>query len=78
MTAAPAEIPVLSSIAEVGARYKVWLVDIWGVMHDGMRAHRSAVESTKAFRAQNGIAFGIDAAGLRCGFIGGANVKDGR
>jgi len=55
MTAAPAEIPVLSSIAEIGASYKVWLVDIWGVMHDGLRAHPRAVEATKAFRAQNGI-----------------------
>jgi len=52
---APAEIPVLSSIAEIGANYKVWLVDIWGVMHDGLRAHPRAVEATKAFRDQGGI-----------------------
>jgi HAD superfamily hydrolase (TIGR01459 family) len=55
MTAAQAEIPVLSSIAEIGVKYKVWLVDIWGVMHDGLRAHKSAVEATKAFREQGGI-----------------------
>jgi HAD superfamily hydrolase (TIGR01459 family) len=55
MTAAPAEIPVLSSIAEIGKSYKVWLVDIWGVMHDGLRAHQSAVAATKAFREQGGI-----------------------
>jgi HAD superfamily hydrolase (TIGR01459 family) len=55
MTAAQAEIPVLSSIAEIGANYKVWLVDIWGVMHDGLRAHPRAVEATKAFRKQGGI-----------------------
>ena len=55
MTAAQAEIPVLSSIAEIGANYKVWLVDIWGVMHDGLRAHPRAVEATKAFREQAGI-----------------------
>jgi HAD superfamily hydrolase (TIGR01459 family) len=55
MTAAQPEIPVLSSIAEIGANYKVWLVDIWGVMHDGLRAHRSAVEATKAFREQGGL-----------------------
>ncbi|HEY8264133.1 MAG TPA: TIGR01459 family HAD-type hydrolase [Methyloceanibacter sp.] len=55
MTAAPAEIPVLSSIAKIGAKYKVWLVDIWGVMHDGLRAHKSAAEATKAFRDQGGI-----------------------
>src|SRR5688500_11270969 len=55
MTAAQPEIPVLPSIAELGASYKVWLVDIWGVMHDGLHAHRSAVEATKAFRQQGGI-----------------------
>ena len=55
MTAAQPEIPVLSSIAEIGANYKLWLVDIWGVMHDGLRAHRSAVEATKAFREQGGL-----------------------
>ncbi|HLC09416.1 MAG TPA: TIGR01459 family HAD-type hydrolase [Methyloceanibacter sp.] len=55
MTAAQPEIPVLASIAEIGASYKVWLVDIWGVMHDGLRAHRSAVEATKAFRERGGI-----------------------
>jgi ribonucleotide monophosphatase NagD (HAD superfamily) len=52
---APAEIPVLSSIAEIGATYKVWLVDIWGVMHDGLRAYPRAVAATKAFRDQGGI-----------------------
>lgn len=55
MTAAPVEIPVLSSIAEIGADYKLWLVDIWGVMHDGLRSHPRAVAATKAFRAQGGI-----------------------
>lgn len=55
MTAAQPEIPVLASIAVLGATYKVWLVDIWGVMHDGLRAHRSAVEATKAFRERGGI-----------------------
>jgi HAD superfamily hydrolase (TIGR01459 family) len=55
MTAAPEEIPVLSSIAKIGVKYKVWLVDIWGVMHDGLRAHPRAVEATKAFRDQGGI-----------------------
>ena len=55
MTAAQPEIPVLPSIAELGASYKVWLVDIWGVMHDGLRAHRSAVEATKVFRDRGGI-----------------------
>ena len=55
MTVAPREIPVLDSIKEIGANYKVWLVDIWGVMHDGVRAYRNAVAATKAFRDQGGL-----------------------
>ena len=55
MTVAPPNIPVIASIKELGSNYKAWLVDIWGVMHDGMRAHGHAVAATKAFREQGGL-----------------------
>ena len=55
MTVAAAEIPVLASIRDLGSRYRAWLVDIWGVMHNGHRAFESAVAATRAFRAQGGI-----------------------
>lgn len=55
MTVTAAEIPVLSSIKELGSRYAAWLVDIWGVMHNGRRAFPGAVAATRAFRAQGGI-----------------------
>jgi HAD superfamily hydrolase (TIGR01459 family) len=55
MTVTAADIPVLSSIAELGANYRAWLVDIWGVMHNGHRAFPGAVAATRAFRAQGGI-----------------------
>lgn len=49
------DIPVLASIAEIGSGYDAWLVDIWGVMHNGVRAYPDAVEATRRFRAQGGI-----------------------
>ncbi len=49
------EIPVLDSIEELGSRYRAWLVDIWGVMHNGHRAFPGAVAATRTFRAQGGI-----------------------
>ena len=49
------EIPVLDSIKDLGSRYRAWLVDIWGVMHNGRRAFPRAVAATRAFRAQGGI-----------------------
>jgi HAD superfamily hydrolase (TIGR01459 family) len=55
MTVASTEIPVLESIKMLGARYRAWLVDIWGVMHNGHRAFPGAVAATRAFRAQGGI-----------------------
>jgi HAD superfamily hydrolase (TIGR01459 family) len=50
-----AAIPVIHSIAEVGSAYDAWLVDIWGVMHNGVRAYPAAVAATKRFREQGGI-----------------------
>jgi HAD superfamily hydrolase (TIGR01459 family) len=48
-------LPVLASIRELGSRYRAWLVDIWGVMHDGRRAYPHAVTATRAFREAGGI-----------------------
>jgi HAD superfamily hydrolase (TIGR01459 family) len=48
-------IPVIGSIAEIGLAYDAWLVDIWGVMHNGVRAYPAAVEATRRFREQGGI-----------------------
>ena len=56
MTVAATDIPVLDSIESLGSRYRAWLVDIWGVMHNGHRAFPKAVAATRAFRAQGGIA----------------------
>jgi HAD superfamily hydrolase (TIGR01459 family) len=50
-----AEIPIIDSIKELGGRYKAWLVDIWGVMHNGRRAFPRAVAATQDFRKQGGI-----------------------
>lgn len=55
MTVSAAAIPVLDSIKDLGSRYRAWLVDIWGVMHNGHRAFPHAVAATRAFRAQGGI-----------------------
>mgnify|MGYP003289225477 CR=1 FL=1 len=55
MSVTAAEIPVLSSIKELGANYRAWLVDIWGVMHNGHRAFADAVAAARSFRAEGGI-----------------------
>jgi HAD superfamily hydrolase (TIGR01459 family) len=55
MTIAAAEIPIVDSIKDLGVGYSAWLVDIWGVMHNGRRAFPRAVAATRSFRAQGGI-----------------------
>src|SRR5262245_36091811 len=52
MTAAA--IPILSSIAELASGYDAWIVDIWGVIHNGARAHQAACEACEKFRAGGG------------------------
>ena len=55
MSVAATAIPVLNSIKSLGSRYRAWLVDIWGVMHNGHRAFPQAVAANRAFRAQGGV-----------------------
>jgi HAD superfamily hydrolase (TIGR01459 family) len=51
----PAAIPLLPSIAELSANCDAWIVDIWGVMHNGARAFEAAGEACRAFRAGGGV-----------------------
>jgi HAD superfamily hydrolase (TIGR01459 family) len=55
MTLTVPEIPVIASIKEIGSGYRAWLVDIWGVMHNGHRAFAPAVAATRSFREEGGI-----------------------
>jgi HAD superfamily hydrolase (TIGR01459 family) len=47
-------IPVLDSIAELAATSDAWIVDIWGVMHNGVSAYAAAARAARAFRAAGG------------------------
>ncbi len=50
----PASIPILSSVAALATTTDAWIVDIWGVMHNGARAHAAAAEACIAFRRGGG------------------------
>jgi HAD superfamily hydrolase (TIGR01459 family) len=50
----PAAISILSSIAELAASSDAWIVDIWGVMHNGARAYPAAADACARFRAAGG------------------------
>ena len=47
-------IPILSSIAALAPGTEAWLVDLWGVMHNGVAPFASAVEACRRYRQQDG------------------------
>jgi HAD superfamily hydrolase (TIGR01459 family) len=51
----PAVIPILSSMRELSSACDAWIVDIWGVMHNGAHAFTAAGEACRQFRRRGGI-----------------------
>lgn len=47
-------IPLLQSIAPLNGDTDVWFLDIWGVLHNGVRPFSGAVAACRAFRAKGG------------------------
>ncbi len=49
------QIPVLDSVEDLSHNYKAWLVDIWGVVHNGESATQTACEALLRYRENGGI-----------------------
>ena len=45
---------MIGAFAEIADRYDAAFVDLWGCMHDGLRAFPEAVEAMRAYRAGGG------------------------
>ena len=45
---------IITSLAEISARYDAVLCDLWGCLHNGQRAYPEAVEALRAFRSKGG------------------------
>ena len=52
---APPSIPVIDTIDPVVGAAKAWLVDIWGVMHNGANPFGEAVDVCRSFRGRGGL-----------------------
>lgn len=48
-------VQIVSHFQEISARYKAAFVDLWGCMHNGIRAYEGAVKAMQGFRATGGI-----------------------
>lgn len=51
----PPAIPIVTSIAPLADGRVAWLVDIWGVMHNGVTPFVAAAEACAKFRKRGGI-----------------------
>lgn len=47
-------VDIVSSIAPLAKGRKGWLVDIWGVIHNGVQPFQSAVKACRTFREEHG------------------------
>jgi HAD superfamily hydrolase (TIGR01459 family) len=52
---APAPIPIVDTIAALADATVAWLVDIWGVMHNGVQPFAEACDACKRFRENGGL-----------------------
>ena len=46
---------IVRSLSEVSGRYRALFVDLWGCLHDGVRAFPDAVEALRAYKADGGV-----------------------
>jgi ribonucleotide monophosphatase NagD (HAD superfamily) len=42
--------PLVGGLADIAPLYRALLSDVWGVVHDGTRAHRPACDALTRFR----------------------------
>ena len=46
---------IVQSLADISGRYRALFVDLWGCLHDGVRALPEAVEALRRFKAGGGL-----------------------
>ena len=45
-----AEVPVYPGLSALAERYDAFIIDLWGVMHDGLKAYPAAIEALRELR----------------------------
>ena len=45
---------IIQSLSEISQNYEAAFVDLWGCVHDGVKAFPAAIEALRAFRARGG------------------------
>src|SRR5690554_4158478 len=51
----PAMTRIITALSEISDHYEALFVDLWGCVHDGVRALPDAVSALQAYRAGGGV-----------------------
>lgn len=55
MAAGRSDVPIIDSVAALAGTSQAWICDIWGVIHNGVAVHPSAIEACLRYRRQGGV-----------------------
>ena len=71
------EVPVHAGLSAVADRYDAFIIDLWGVMHDGLRAYPAAVKALRRLRAAGKKSVILSNAPRRAQVIAARNAEIG-
>jgi len=71
------EVPFCPGLSAVADRYDAFIIDLWGVMHDGLRAYPAAVEALRQLRRAGKRSVMLSNAPRRAAVIAARNAEMG-
>jgi HAD superfamily hydrolase (TIGR01459 family) len=71
------EVPVYPGLSALAERYDAFIIDLWGVMHDGLKAYPAAVEALRRLRAAGKRSVVLSNAPRRAHVIAARNAEIG-
>lgn len=71
------EVPVHAGLSALADRYDAFIIDLWGVMHDGLRAYPAAVDALRQLRAAGKKSVVLSNAPRRAQVIAARNAEIG-
>ena len=72
-----AEVPFYPGLSVLAERYDAFIIDLWGVMHDGLQAYPAAVEALRELRAAGKHSVVLSNAPRRAAAIAKRNAEIG-
>ncbi|MPZ08836.1 MAG: TIGR01459 family HAD-type hydrolase [Kiloniellaceae bacterium] len=72
-----AEVPFYPGLSALAERYDAFIIDLWGVMHDGLQAYPAAVEALRELRAAGKRSVVLSNAPRRAAAIAKRNAEIG-